>query len=167
LTNNTCQFTIEKKQVSVSSWSNLSQTYTGAALKPKATCSQSSVTLVIDGSLTNVGTTTVTAKLSTADEKNYVLTGETTATFTVTKKQINVVWSGASFNYDGTAKTPTATYSGVTITVSVAAKAGSSLTSGKAVKVGSYTATASTSNQNYEIVNNTFDFTIVEVTNKN
>lgn len=162
LLNPTCQFTIAKKQVSVAGWSNLSQTYTGAALKPTATCSQTSLTLVVEGSLTNVGTTTVTAKLSTADAKNYELTGETTATFRVLKKDITVNWSSLSFVYDGTEKKPTATYQGLTITVTVTAKTGSALTNGKAIEVGSYTATASTTNGNYNITNATRDFEINE-----
>ena len=165
LKNPTQEFTIAKKQVRVSSWSNLSQTYTGSVLKPTATCSDASVTLIVDGGQTNVGTYTVTAKLSSTDAANYELTGEVTSQFKVLVKEIQVTWSGNSFTYDGTEKKPTATYQGVTITVSVAAKSGSALTGGKAIDEGSYTATATTSNQNYKITNATYDFTIVAVQN--
>ena len=71
--------------------------------------------------------------------------------FTITQKEIGLTWTPnpATFTYSGSAQAPTATATGtvnsdaISVTVTVDAKDGSSLTDGKAVKVGSYTATAS------------------------
>ena len=86
--------------------------------------------------------------------------------FTIEKKEIGLTWAPldtsepplTSFVYNGIAQTPTATATGLvgtdecTITVTVSANEGSSLTEDNAINVGSYTATASAlSNANYKL----------------
>ena len=117
-----------------------------------------SVNVTVSGAQTNAGNN-YSATAST-NNSNYTLLNNT-CSFTIAKKQITVAWTGDSFVADGKEKAPTATCQGVTITVSVTAQTGSALTGGKAVKAGSYEATAS-AGDNYEITNSTFQFTIVE-----
>ena len=153
-------FTIAKAQISVS-WANTSFTYNGSAQAPTASATGvkgESVNVTVSGAQTNAGNN-YSATAST-NNSNYTLLNNT-CSFTIAKKQITVAWTGDSFVADGKEKAPTATCQGVTITVSVTAQTGSALTGGKAVKAGSYEATASAGN-NYEITNSTFQFTIVE-----
>ena len=99
-------------------------------------------------------------------------------TLTVNQKEIGLTWTPtpATFTYTGSAQAPTAEATGlvnsdaISITVAVSAKSGSSLTDGKAVNTGSYTATATglTGDKagNYKLPTTglTQDFSITEAT---
>jgi len=102
----------------------------------------------------NVGTATITWT-NTADE-NDILSGQ----FEITPKDVELVWGDAEFIYNGAAQAPTATATGMVngeeLTVSV---------SGEQTNAGTYTATASISDNNYklpEVV--TKEFTIGKAT---
>ena len=96
-------------------------------------------------------------------------------TLTVKPKEVELTWSTpTSFDYDGEAHALTANASGMVngdeigVTVTTTAKEGSSLTEGKAINAGSYTATASSftgdkaGNYTPPAVN-TQDFTIAKI----
>ena len=96
-------------------------------------------------------------------------------TLTVNPKEVELTWSTpTSFDYDGEAHALTANASGMVngdeigVTVTTTAKEGSSLTEGKAINAGSYTATASSftgdkaGNYTPPVVN-TQDFTIAKI----
>ena len=96
-------------------------------------------------------------------------------TLTVNPKDVELTWSTpTSFDYDGEAHALTANASGMVngdeigVTVTTTAKEGSSLTEGKAINAGSYTATASSftgekaGNYTPPAVN-TQDFTIAKI----
>ena len=95
----------------------------------------------------NVGTYDITPKGLTA--ANYNITFSK-GTLTVGQKTVGLTWvpNPASFTYSNSAKAPMAIATGmvnsdaISVTVAVSAKSGSSLTDGKAVNAGSYTATA-------------------------
>lgn len=95
---------------------------------------------------------------------------------TITAKEVGLTWTnGTPYTYDGSAKAPTVEVTAgdlvagdaCTVDVNITAKAGSgsSLTEGKAVNVGNYTATATgLSNPNYKLKDDALkasDFSIV------
>ena len=113
---------------------------------------------------------TITPKGLTAT--NYAITF-TAGTLTVQQKEVGLTWmpNPATFVFDSSAQEPTATVTGtvnsdaIGVTVAVSAKDGAALTDGKAVSIGSYTATATglTGDKaaNYKLPEaNTCDFTI-------
>ena len=96
----------------------------------------------------NVGETyTITPKGLTA--ANYAITFET-GTLTVEQREVGLTWSPnpAEFTFNNSAQAPTANATNtvnsdvISVAIEVSAKSGSSLTGGKAVNVGNYTATA-------------------------
>ena len=163
LTNVTKTFTISSLSVRVV-WTNTNTLiYNGQAQKPTATATGANgeqVQIVVDGAQTNAKTG-YTATASTNDQ-NYTLTNAST-TFSIAKKKITVTWKGENgstndFTYtykQGTTYKPTATYSGVSITVTV---------DRTSMNRGTYTATATFANSadadNYEITNPEQQFTI-------
>lgn len=97
-----------------------------------------------------------TATLASNDvNNNYTLSSSTTP-FRITVISIPINWTNTTLTYNGKAQTPTP--SGVyerdkaSISVTVTAKTGSSLTSGNSVNVGQYVAEVTT-NANYNVVN--------------
>jgi uncharacterized protein with FMN-binding domain len=118
--------------------SNMTQTYTGSPLTPTATTTPGSLTVLwTNAPQTNAGTYTVTATVSDA---NY--DGSATGTFTITKATATLSLGNLGpYTYDGTQKSATASaipagLSGIAVT-------------GSGTNVGSYPASASLSNANY------------------
>ncbi len=150
-------FTISKKDLEIT-WSNTSLTYNASARLPSATAMVSgglvagdTVIITLDGRATGVGSYTATASTTNT---NYNITNPTSS-FEIKPKNITVTWTGATLTYNGIAQNPSATpngvYSGDTVNLTVL---------GAHVNVGTYTATVSTDNDNYNITNTTKDFTI-------
>ena len=141
----------------------LSKEYTGSAQTPEITVKAGETTLTLDtdytvtapsGDCVNAGDYIFTIK----GIGNY--SGETTATFTITKATVGLSWNTETFDYDGTEKTITATATGLkgndecTVT----------LTDNTAIAVGKYTATATgLGNSNYKLpdADLTWDYEIV------
>ena len=88
----------------------------------------------------NAGTATVTITNS-ADAENVV-----SKEFTISAKEVELVWENTSLTYNGSAQKPTATATGMVngeeLTISV---------SGEQTNAGTYTATASISDNNYKL----------------
>ncbi len=141
-------FTISPKQISVS-WSNTSLTYNGSEQRPTATangvCSGDSVNLTLEGGETNAGSGYL-VQVTGQDNTNYELSGTLSASFSIAQKGITINWSNVNLTYNATAQKPTATPNGVcagdTLPVNV---------SGEGTNAGSYTATATISDDNYYI----------------
>ena len=144
-------YTITPKQLALS-WSNTSLVYNGTEQVPTATVSgaigNDVPTVSVSGGKINKGTYTATATLSSNPNSNYTLSS-TTHSFTIAQKELTLSWGNTSFVYDGTEHSPTATISGAvgndnpTVTVS-----------GGMTNKGTYTATASLSNNpnsNYKL----------------
>ena len=127
-------------------------------------------------SATDAGTYTVYYKV--VGDANHNDVAEASISVTISAKSVTATWSSTTLTYTGSAQKPTITAAatGVTgetlsFTYSVSAKSGSSLTSGNAVNVGSYTVTATASCSggqakvsNYSISPLSKDFTIGKAT---
>ena len=149
--NSTQGFNIAKKPVRVE-WTVSTLIYNKSTQMPTAVanaddvCSGDTVTISRTGAI-GAGTHTSTA---TSDNSNYVVTAETaTKEFTIAKKSISLSWTYLSLTYNGQAQKPTASTgtsygvcSGDYVSVTV---------NGAQTNAGSYTATATISNDNYEI----------------
>ena len=150
--------TIEVAQRTVTlQWGNTQFTYNGTKQAPQADATGvvagDDLGLVVSQGNINAGNYTATATIS---NPNYEVTN-TTVDYVINKKQVSVVWSNTSQQYTGSTLLPTATVDtgieGETLTLTV---------SGGGVNVGTYTATATCDNANYELLNATVEFTIVE-----
>lgn len=108
-----------------------------------------------DAAIANAGEYVVTVEEANA---NYEVTGETSAKYVVTAKQLTVVWGALSFEYDGEEKLPTAT-----VDTGIDGESVEIIVSGAATELGKYTATASMKdvNPNYTLVNTQAQFEIV------
>ena len=150
ITNPTKKFTISPKSLTVV-WNIPSFTYNGQEQKPEASINSGligadTVTLSVSGAKF-AGTHTATATISNGNT-NYNLSNPTTI-FTIAKKVIDVSWNVANtFVYNATNQAPTVTLpvgqavSGDTVNITV---------NGAKKNVGSYTATAVSSNSNYSV----------------
>ena len=154
ITNPECEYTISKKQVAVVWGDKVSFEYNGQAQAPTATADSGiegvEVGVTVAGNV-NAGDYTATA---TASSGNFELTN-TTRDYTITKKQVAVVWGETALTYNGQALVPTATVdtgvAGETLTVTV---------TGAQTANGTYYAAASIDNPNYELTNYGVQFTI-------
>jgi methionine-rich copper-binding protein CopC len=149
---NTCttNFTIAQKEVTLT-WGTVTWTYNKSA--HSTTCTAGSLvsgdtcTVTLTGnSITNVGTTTVTA--SSLSNSNYKLPSAKTKTLTVNARTVTLSWGTLSWTYDKTAHSTTCTAgnlcSGDTCTVT--------LTGNSITNKGTATVTASSlSNSNYAL----------------
>ncbi len=162
-----CTYTINAKPVTIN-WTKTSFVYDGTVKTPEAELTGlidgDDCYLTVSGGKKAAGTYTATAAVNGSDKANYIISGSNTTTFTVSKKTVNITWTGNSFEYDGSIKTPTASLSGVVTgddcRVSV---------SGGASSIGTHIATASltgNTKSNYVIAtgNETFTFVIVKYT---
>ena len=141
-------FTITEKEIGLK-WSDTELTYNGKAQKPAATATglvgKDTCEVTVSGAQKDAGTYTATAvKLS---NKNYKLPEQVTAAFEIGAKEIGIKWSETEFTYDGTAKLPTATATGLvdgdTCEIEV---------SGAATDAGTHTVKAEkVSNNNYKL----------------
>ncbi len=118
-------FRIDKKPVTVSTWSTANLVYNGSTQTPKVT----GIDGVVNGELSTLLTKliystgmkdvgedyTVTATLQT--DTNYVLTAAATHTYAITPKPLSVgSWSSGTYTYNGTLQHPTvSTLSGVVV----------------------------------------------------
>ena len=165
----TATLTVTAKELTVTEVSAQNKTYDGTtAIEVNGSLAgvvgSDDVTLEISGTAVDksVGTNktvAVSASISGADSGNYTLAEVDDVTVTITAKAVNVVWGELTLEYDGTAKAPTATadtgIDGESVTIAV---------SGAATEPGMYTATATTDNANYTLVNATVEFEIVKTT---
>jgi hypothetical protein len=112
---------------------------------------------------TNASTDAVKAKITLRDKSSNISVWHAEKEFKINPKEVGLTWdpddSGqTTFTYSGLAQAPTVTATGVvgtdecTVTVTVTAGQGSSLTNDKAINAGSYTATVSPlENTNYKL----------------
>lgn len=173
---NECSYKIETVDL-VITINNQEKTYDGSkftnftvtsnGLKANDTLSEV-VTLTYTGNAVNAidaGTYTISATyVENAKAKNYNIT-IVNGTLTINPKTVNLVWeSDTTYEYDGTKKGPEV------VSVSGVSSAESkeiidSLTyTGYSSSKGTHTATATTSNGNYVLSNNTCEYTIVDST---
>ena len=102
----------------------------------------------------NVGTATVTITNS-ADAENVV-----SKEFTISAKDVELVWENTTLTYNGSAQKPTATATGMVNGEELAVSV-----SGEQTNAGTYTATASISDNNYKLPDEvTKEFTIGKAT---
>ena len=146
----TATLTVNPRTVTLN-WGTRSWVYNGSAHSTTCTAgnliSGDSCTVTLSGnSITNVGSTTVTA--ASLNNGNYTLPSSKTATLTVTAKEATLKWGTLTWLYDGTAHSTTCTVSNLigsdscTVTLS-----GNSITN-----VGTTTVTATAlSNGNYKL----------------
>ena len=149
-------------------------TYDGNAKKPtvsEVSIGETSATAGIDyetvestdySNNTNASTDVVKAKITLRDKSSNISVWHAEKEFKINPKEVGLTWnpddSGqTTFTYSGLAQAPTVTATGVvgtdcTVTVTVTAGQGSSLTNDKAINAGSYTATVSPlENTNYKL----------------
>lgn len=160
LLNTEKEFEILPKSISVE-WSKTSLTYSGIPQKPiaalKNVCNGDSVEVTVTGEQTFAGVGyEATASIT---DGNYVIEQNKTTVFNILPLSVTIQWDNLLFIYDKTAKTPTASFSGVgadgLITLSVSAGE---------VNVGNYIARASCSNSNYTLLNATAEYSITPKT---
>ena len=127
---------------------------------------------------TNASTDAVKAKVTLRDKASSILIWHAEKEFKINPKEVGLTWNPVdesdptktTFTYSGLAQAPTVTATGVvdtddcTVTVTVTADQGSSLTNDKAINAGSYTATVSPlENKNYKLPDaKTRTFTITQ-----
>lgn len=152
------EFTIGKRTVSVT-WTNTELTYNGNSQAPTATVmGVNGVRLSIDvtGAQTNAGTYTASATLTSSTDMNNYTLENVTVQYTIAKMRVTVQWSNTTLTYNGAPQKPTAKATGAknqSVPIEV---------SGAQSSVGTHTATASTANPNYELVNATVQYTITQ-----
>lgn len=150
------KFTIGKAVANVY-YENVAFTYNGKEQSPTVTAegiNNVAVEITISGKATNAGNHTL--RLSSKNS-NYTL-DTTSISYTIDKAEASVIWGAATvFTYSGSNQAPTASITNLanpssTIRLTV---------SGAKTDVGTYTATASTTNTNYTLVGDlTTEFTI-------
>ena len=173
--------TVNKREVTLN-WGTTSFVYNGEAQTPNPTANNVvtgndlGLTVTITGenitgsSAINVGTYTAEAAIT---NDNYVIAaGNQTATFTITARALTLNWGTTSFVYDGKAQTPNPTVNNAVtgdnlwLTVTIT---GENITGSPAaaINVGTYTAEAAITNNNYVIAadnKTTFTITARELT---
>ncbi len=143
------------------SLSDSAVTYNGAPITPDYTgalpVGLDGIPLVatLSGGGTDVGTYTVTLAFSTESD-NYNCPKPVTATLTVLPLDREVVWSDLTFVYDGTLKLPSAYY------LDVHGRKIDLSPTGTHSYAGQYTATVSTDDRNYAIINPNADYVILK-----
>ena len=158
ITNPTVQFTIKPYQIAVT-WTNTSFTYDGAAHKPSASAvglgEDGDLPLEITGEQTNARSLAYTASVSTTDT-NYSIKNPT-QNFTILPYETEVTWGNTSFVYNTNVQTPTASAEGINGDGALPL----TVTGGKTnASASAYTATVTTSNTNYKLINSTVEFII-------
>jgi hypothetical protein len=153
LTGNTASYNITANEVTVE-WNNLSLTYNGEMQKPTASIPDGAggtITLTVSGEQKNAGTYTATVPSTYA---GYTLTNNS-AEFTIAPLSVKVRWTDTLLTYNGALQKPNATIAGAgldgTIELTV---------SGEQKNVGTYTASASTTNSNYTLTGASTSFTV-------
>ena len=168
------KLTVNKRALTLN-WGTTSFVYDGEAHTPTPTANNVvnndnlELTVTITGenitgspaSAINVGTYTATAAIT---NNNYVITAGNQITFTITARELTLDWGETSFVYNGEAQTPNPTANNVVtgddlgLTVTITDKTGSPAS---AINVGTYTAEAAITNNNYVIAaDNKTTFTI-------
>lgn len=162
IANASAVYKIKQKKIDVL-WENTEFGYDGQSHAPTATVNSTvvegdTVTLSVSGAQKNAGQHTATV---TSKNANYAINNPTVG-FTISKRNITLTWGNTTLTYNAKTQTPTATattsgnmVSGDTVVINV---------SGGQKNVGSYTATATTSNINYTIDNSRESFTISPLT---
>ena len=130
-------------------------TYNGSVQKPGATISADDIvnndevtlTVTTDKESKNVGAYVATATIS---DDNYILTNSTKE-FTIAPKVVNVTWADKKFVYSGNENLPKATLAEGSIVEGDTCNVTVNLDGTTSKTVGSYSAYAELSNENYEI----------------
>ena len=149
-------FEIVKKQISVEWSTDTNFTYDGKSHAPTATLigvsDGDSVSIEVSGAQTKVGTYSATVKSLTGESVgNYELPKTIpTTSFTISKRLLEIEWSGKFFTYDGQEHKPS-----VTMTGNIAGDDVSVNVTGGQTEIGKYTAVAAglsgTSADNYQL----------------
>ncbi len=134
------------------SWSDTAFTYDGNSHAPTATAtglaSGDICTVAVDGEQTDVGN--YTAEATSLSNGNYVLPQNALQTFTIAQRKATLVWTNASFVYNGALQAPAATVDNL-----VKGDACAVTVTGAQKDVGSYKAAAiALSNGNYVLPQN-------------
>ncbi|MDD2445767.1 MAG: YDG domain-containing protein [Clostridia bacterium] len=161
----TIQGEITPKDIAVV-WGETTFVYNGEEQKPTATVEtgieDETVLLTVSGEQINAAVDYTATATMTVENSNYNLTNTTTL-FSISPKEIAVVWGETTFEYNGEEQIPTATIeTGIeneTIEFTVTAD-------NQSINVGNYIATVNLSQtyDNYNITNQTTSFEIVITT---
>ncbi|GHT54547.1 hypothetical protein AGMMS49982_19410 [Bacteroidia bacterium] len=153
-------FTITPASASVV-WGNTALTYNGYEQGPTATAegipSDGLIPLTITGKQKNVGTG-YTAKAESGS--NYILTNDE-ATFSIGAVEVSVEWSATALKHTGEPQKPIARITGLGADGTLPCDVSGEQTDINTPEVPTYTATASLSNSNYILTNETTLFKIV------
>ncbi|MDE6029423.1 MAG: hypothetical protein K2F90_03785 [Clostridiales bacterium] len=153
----TMNFTIMPQKVSVI-WTNDKLTYNGERQAPMAVAfgvGPQPVAISVSGGQTNANVingsvTTPYIAIAVSTNKNYTLINNTTCSFTIEPYGVTVNWSDTTVTYNGRRQTPTATAVGVSSqSVPVAVSIENNPLG--AIDAGTYAATATVADSNYEI----------------
>jgi hypothetical protein len=161
-TNTSTQFTIAKKDLTKDdlgdlTMNDLTVVYDGQSHTITATNVPTYVDITYTGNGTNVGTYTVTATITAKADSNYTGSVTKTATLTVTPKEVTINWVGDTYQYDGNAHKPSATYTDINNHVVVLE------TTGAKTDVGTgYVASTTITDSNYTATNTTHTFDITK-----
>ena len=152
----TVALSVAPKEIEVQ-WNDDEDTfiYNGNVQKPGATVSEDdlvngdkvTLTITTDKESKNVGSYVATATIS---DDNYILTN-TTKEFTIAPKVVNVTWTDKKFVYSGNENLPKATLAEGSIVEGDTCNVIVKLDGTTSKTVGSYSAYAELSNENYEI----------------
>ena len=159
-----CEWTIKPAEYDMSTFEILSAEYEYDGMEHFPEISGSlpigadgtTLTYTFTKGATNVsdGVVTVFVKFST-DSENYVVPKEISSTVKIYPKGIYVVWTADDFIYDGKAKLPSAESPFSKIRVS-----------GSNVNAGVYLAYAESADQNYSVINSSFEYEIKKAENR-
>jgi|GEM_PF-6947584 len=161
-TNTSTQFTINKKNLTDKdlvglTFNDLTVTYDGTSHTITANNVPDYVTISYTGEGTDAGTYTVTATVTAKADSNYTGSVTKSATLTINPKEVTINWVGDTYQYDGNAHKPSATYTDINNNVVVLE------TTGAQTDVGTgYVASTTVTESNYTAKNTTHTFDITK-----
>lgn len=150
------RYTISPLSVTVV-WENTTLSYNGKVQAPSAyfngVSGKVTVTVEGDSNAINVGSYNATA--SYTKDNNYTLTNESTS-YEIVAKEVTVAWTNTNLVYNGSAQAPSAFF------MDVDNRKVNLIASGAQTNAGSWTATTSHDDSNYELSNTSMTFTIAK-----
>ncbi len=160
LENTTCNYEISPRKVELS-WGDLTFTYSGYPIVPNYTFDDFGYNFSIDLTTSgiDVGEHTAVAKCNNIN----IELVNSTAKYKILPLEISVIWENTTFTYDGLYKVPSVIVDTADITINPNCIP-SLFVSGGATETGTFTATASTLNNNFILLNDTCEFTILPCT---
>lgn len=162
----TAKLTVKPKHI-VAVWSGANYVYNGEEQAPTASYTDAygrviPLGVTVEGTPVNVGEYTATATAAQADA-NYILEN-LTYKFKILKAAAEISWSGNSFTFDGSDKTPTAAVTGngedLSASVTFTYFKGGVQLDGAPVNAGNYVVKATLTHGNYELAVSEYSFTI-------